>query len=260
MNFYIVAYHIGDRIQLDAVAKHIDGAVERSEENFQLINLAPNKYVYIKSFGSIVFFGFEEKEILVLLKNIVGTKINVNQLLSEEFMLTVDEGADSLKVNFNSIVIASLSLDVIHVIMFNLAQAVALDNYQENINNLLYDTRKISKKLMLTGTIQASRIKMRKLSGKTMVLKNRIAEDLYIFDTPDLIWSDETLSEIDKAMTVELDFVKRHEGLQNNIDIVSENLNLFRDIMQHKHSSMLEWIIIILIVIEIIQILIEELI
>lgn len=258
MNYNISAYHLGDRIQIHDTVKHLSGVVERSEENFKLIKIEDEKYIYLKSYGSIVFFGFEDKEITLSLNKITGGKVNLNNLLSEQLVLTIDSNIDDLKVNFNSIVINNMSLDLIHVIMFNLAQAVALDNYQHNINGLLSETRKISKKLMVAGNIKASRTKMRKLSGQTMVLKNRIAEDLYIFDTPDLIWSDETLSALDKAMSTELDFEKRHEGLQNNIDIVSENLNLFRDILQHKHSSMLEWIIIILIVIEVIQILIEK--
>jgi uncharacterized Rmd1/YagE family protein len=258
MDYKIVSYHLGDRIQLNTIVKHIFGTVEREEENFQLIKAGIHKYVYVKSYGSIVFFGFTEVEISNILKNRMGQKRDSDNLLSEHFVLTIDPKTQNIKVNFNTIVLSELSTDIIHVIMFNLAQAVALDNYQDSINKLLYSTRKISKELMDSGIISTSRNKMKKLSGKTMVLKNRIAEDLYIFDTPDLIWSAKTLSGLDKAMSIELDFEKRHKGLQNNIDIVSENLNLFRDILQHKHSSMLEWIIIILIVIEIIQILMEK--
>ena len=53
----------------------------------------------------------------------------------------------------------------------------------------------------------------------------------------------------------ELDFKNRFASIQHSLDIVKENLELFKDILQHKHSSLLEWIIIILILFEVIHVL-----
>ena len=66
------------------------------------------------------------------------------------------------------------------------------------------------------------------------------------------------MSYLDQELSNELDIVNRHNGLQHNLDVIKENLDLFKDIMQHKHSSMLEWIIIILILFEILQVFIEN--
>ena len=60
-------------------------------------------------------------------------------------------------------------------------------------------------------------------------------------------------------MRDELEIVARHHGLQHNLDVISENLDFFKDILQHKHSSLLEWIIILLILFEILQVLFEKL-
>jgi len=73
-----------------------------------------------------------------------------------------------------------------------------------------------------------------------------------------LAWSDAELAEIDTKLRKELEVINRHRGIQHGFDIVKENLDLFRDILNHKHSSNLEWIIIVLIAVEIIQLLIER--
>ena len=46
-----------------------------------------------------------------------------------------------------------------------------------------------------------------------------------------------------------------HEGL----NIIKDNLELFRALMQHRNSNILEWIVIILILIEVLNLIIEKL-
>jgi len=95
---------------------------------------------------------------------------------------------------------------------------------------------------------------MRKFIGETMNIKNRIAKNLFIFETSNLAWSKENLSDLDNQLRFQLDVVNRFRGLENNLNIVKENLDFFQAIIQHKHSSVLEWIIIILILFEVIQV------
>ena len=143
--------------------------------------------------------------------------------------------------------------------MLNLGQSVALDYYYETSIILLENTKVYANELEKTGAIKLTRKNMKKFIGKTMNLKNSIAENLFIFETSDLAWADINLGKLDNKMRDELEIVTRHHGLQHNLNVISENLDFFKDILQHKHSSLLEWIIIILILFEIIQVLVEKL-
>jgi uncharacterized Rmd1/YagE family protein len=91
-----------------------------------------------------------------------------------------------------------------------------------------------------------------------MVLRTRIAENLLIFETSDLAWSSEQLSRLDNELREQLDMVNRHHGLQYSLNIAKENLDLFREILHHKQSSTLEWIIIILILLEVVDLVISK--
>ncbi|MGV6861456.1 MAG: RMD1 family protein [Putridiphycobacter sp.] len=257
-NFQIVAFHVGSRLDVNGVVKKLKIKIIKQEESFALLAYDDDKFIYVKDFGSIVFSGFRAKEINFILNTLGYKSSEIKNFPSEKYSIETNPKSEKLKVFFDTIQIPDFNLDMIHVIMLNLSQTVALDYYQNLTSDLLEETRAISEKLMKKGEIFASRKKLRKFTGKTLVLKNRIAENLYIFETTDLAWSDEKLADIDKQLSKQLDFLNRHEGIQNNINIAKENLDLFRDILQHKHSSMLEWIIIILIVIEIVQILIEN--
>lgn len=251
-------FHFGERIDLSKVISKVKFDVIKDEEGYLLFQGDSNEYIYVKDFGSIVFIGMELADIKYVCKNIANYQSPISNYPSEEYTILINDNID-IEVGFNEIAVSSFNSDIAHIVMLNIAQAVALDNYQYKTNDLLSQTRRIAKSLELTGNIKMPRRKLRKFVGKTMVLKNRIEENLFIFATSDLAWSDEGLNELDKQLRQELDFVNRHHSLQNSLTVVKENLDLFRDILQHKHSSTLEWIIIILILIEIIQILVDKL-
>ena len=180
-------------------------------------------------------------------------EVKLSILPFEKYKIKIEE-EQSITIGFDEIELPRITVDIAHIIMLNLAQSVAVDYYYSQSSNLLESSAVYSKQLEETGKIKLTRNKMRSYIGKTMNIKNKIAEELFIFDTSTLAWNTEELSEIDKKINEELNIVERHYGLQHNLAVVKENLDLFKDILQHKHSSLLEWIIIILILFEVIPI------
>jgi Uncharacterized conserved protein len=80
-----------------------------------------------------------------------------------------------------------------------------------------------------------------------------------VFDTPDETWDDEYLNKIDQGLRNTFDLKVRFKDLDYNLQIVTENLQLFKDLMQHRRSDLLEIIIILLILVEVINLFIEKL-
>jgi uncharacterized Rmd1/YagE family protein len=251
------AYHLGENISIDKAIYELDYSVSRTEDEFAMFEVGENSWIYLKNYGSIVFINVAED----ILKKTMGFFLNsmdeLDDLPSEDFEIIV-ESKLATSVSYGVIEIPEISIDHAHVIAFNLSQTVALDDFQNQVESLLKATSDYSAGLVGKGKLNSSRRDIRKLMGKALVLKNRVAENLYIFDTPDVAWSDEYLANLYDQMRNDLDIEKRHHGLQLNLDIVKENLDLYQNILQHRHSSLLEWIIIILILFEVIQVLIVE--
>src|SRR5260370_1154192 len=63
--------------------------------------------------------------------------------------------------------------------------------------------------------------------GKTLNLKNRIAENLYIFDSPPETWEDENLNRMDQGLKRTFDLQERYRDIREGLEIVKENLELF---------------------------------
>lgn len=251
------AYHLGDTISILKAINELDYQISKTEDEFALFEVGENSWIYLKNYGSVVFINVDQS---LVQRTLLFYLDDINQLDSlpfEDFEIQVKSG-NTGSVAHGVIQIPEISIDIAHVISFNLAQTVALDDFQTKVELLLEETSDRSTKLISTGQLGASRVQVRKLMGRTLILKNRLAENLYIFDTPDIAWDDKHLAELYESMRKDLDIERRHQGLQLHLDIVMENLDLYHNILQHKHSSVLEWIIILLILFEVVQVLILE--
>lgn len=86
------------------------------------------------------------------------------------------------------------------------------------------------------------------------MLKNRIAENLYIFDSPPETWEDENLNKIHNDVKRTFDLKERFRNIQEGLNIIKDNYELFRDLLQYRSSYRLELVIIILILVEVLNI------
>jgi len=68
--------------------------------------------------------------------------------------------------------------------MLNVSQSVALDYYHEQTTKMMEETNHHTQILETKGRLDISGINLKKYIGKTLVLKNRIAENLYISILP----------------------------------------------------------------------------
>ena len=62
-------------------------------------------------------------------------------------------------------------------------------------------------------------------------LKNKIAGNLYIFDSPEETWEDENLNKLDIGLKKTFDLQSRFRDIQEGLQIVKDNLELFKDLL-----------------------------
>jgi uncharacterized Rmd1/YagE family protein len=148
--------------------------------------------------------------------------------------------------------------NVVKIIILNIAQSVAMDFYEKLGNEALDSTRKYTDELEKYGKIRISKKNLMKYIGKTLNMKNNIFDNLYVFNSPDTVWENEFLSKLDHGLRDTFDINMRFRELDYEMKIVQDNLTLFTDQLQHRESNRLEWIIILLILFEVIDLLISK--
>jgi len=178
-------------------------------------------------------------------------------IVNESDSLNIYEHSSDKEFGFGELQITEFSIDMVHIIALNLAQSAALFYYQSLSDKLLEDTRIHTNQLESTGKVSLRKKELLKYIGSTLNLKNKISENLYVFESPMLAYENSELSKIDSIISEDLEIKLRYNGVREQLNIVHENLDLFKDISLHQHSSKLEWIIIILILFEVIHVFIS---
>jgi uncharacterized Rmd1/YagE family protein len=142
--------------------------------------------------------------------------------------------------------------------MLNVSQSVALDYYEEQTNKLLNETAHLTQALENKGSLTISGKKLKQYIGRTLLLRNRIAENIYVFDSPPETWENESLTKIDAGLKRTFDLQVRVRTIGEGLTIIRDNLELFLGLLQNRNSNILEWIIILLILVEVLNLAVEK--
>jgi required for meiotic nuclear division protein 1 len=254
----VLSYQIADSIDIKSFKAFFTAEILHNDADELFYKTNPDRYIYVFKYGVVCFLNYEEIKVADFLQHIIPFCKNLfEKKLSEEFKIETD--AKENKLGYNKIEIAQADTEIFRLIMLNVSQSVALDYYYEQTNMLLRETNYHTQILEKKGKLDISGRNLTKYIGRTLNLKNRIAENLYIFDSPDETWEDENLNKIDIGLKRTFDLQERFRNIQEGLEIVKENLELFKDIMQYRNSNLLEWIIIVLIFVEVMNLFFEKL-
>ena len=254
----VLSYQIADSIDVKQFKSVFKGELYYSDSDELFYKTDTGEYIYVFKYGVVCFLNCDPIQISSFLRLIAPFCKNLfEENMTEEY--EIETNAGQTKIGYNVISITAPDIQVIRLIMLNVSQSVALDYYYEQTTKLLEETNYHTQILENKGRLNISGKNLKKYIGKTLLLKNRISENLYIFDSPPETWDDENLNKIDLGMKRIFDLQERFRNIHEGLNIVKDNLELFRTLLQYRHSTMLEWIIIILILIEVLNVFIEKL-
>ena len=255
----VLSYQIADSIDIKNFRGAFKAEIFHSDADELFYKTGRDEFVYVFKYGVVCFLNYDPIRIGEFLHLITPYCKNLfAEQLSEEFI--IEENAAETKIGYNKIEIVSDQIEVLRLIMLNVSQSVALDYYSEQTNKLLEETNYHTQSLEKKGKLDISGNSLKKYIGKTLLLKNRIAENLYIFDSPPETWEDENLNKIDIGLKRTFDLQERFRHVSEGLEIVKDNLELFKDLLQYRNSTLLEWIIILLILVEVLNLIIDKII
>jgi len=253
----VLSFQIADSIDIKQFQQSFVADVHHSDNDELYYKIDKEKFIYIFKFGIVCFLNHNEIEITAFIKLLTPyCKHILAKRLSEEF--EIETNAHKMKFGYNKIEIQSADIESLRIIMLNVSQSVALDHYSQQTNKLREETNRLTEILGHNGKLDISSTDLKKTIGRTLSLKNRILENLYIFDSPDETWEDENLNILDVGLKKTFDLQVRFRDISEGLGIVKENLELFKDLLQSKNSIVLEWVVIVLIFIEVINLIVDK--
>jgi uncharacterized Rmd1/YagE family protein len=253
----VLSYQVADSIDIKGFKNSFKAHVDYFNADEIFYRIESDKFIYVFKYGVISFLNYNELQVSEFIQFITPyCKNRSDQRLSEEF--EIETGAPGIKVGYNKIEIVSPNVDIYRLIMLNVSQSVALDHYAEVADKLVDETSLQTQYLEKKGKLNISGKRLKKYIGRTLNLKSNISENLYIFDSPPETWEDEDLNKIDQGLKRTFDLQVRFRHIQDSLQIVKENLELFKDMLQYRGSYVLEVIIVMLILFEVVNAVLER--
>lgn len=136
-------------------------------------------------------------------------------------------------------------------ISYGLSQSIKLAAAEDAIQKTIRKNSFLPEEIANRGTISLSRRAIFKRMGEIFLARSSINLDSEYLDTPEFFWSNPNLESFYVMTKKFLDIPSRVMALNQKLDVLQELLDILDSQLQHLHSSMLEMIIIVLILIEI---------
>jgi uncharacterized Rmd1/YagE family protein len=254
MSIKIQAFQVADFFNIKKIRSEFKADVH-SGNNSELFYYFEehNRYLYIFDYGVVVFGNYDEigkSELLRFIKNYAEDWLNTD--IFEDYFIKIDEKTKTTVKN-NEVIVPVATPSVVKIVMLNTGQSVALEYYELLTQNMLNETKKLTLQLEEKGKLSISKKDLLKTIGRVLNVKNSIVDNLYILDDPNMVWDDPELDHLNRNLKSNFDTFARFKDLDYRLQIVENNLRLFTEVLNHRESSFLEWIVIILILIEIVN-------
>jgi len=136
-------------------------------------------------------------------------------------------------------------------ISYGLAKSIKLESFEDAIQETVKTNNTLPIEIARFGTISLSKKAIFKRIGEIFLARSSITLNSEILDTPEFFWRNPNLEPFYIMTNKFLDIPIRVTALNQKLDVLQELLDILNSQLQHRHSTFLEIIIIILILVEI---------
>lgn len=132
-----------------------------------------------------------------------------------------------------------------------LSRSTRLSILENSLEKHIMLTKKNSQDLSNGLQIKTNESEILKLTGRLFLLRGKLNLYNELIETPDLYWSEPNLEKIYMSILKNLDIKPRIEILNRKLDYATEEQRALLSVLNEKKSTRLEWIIIVLIMVEV---------
>lgn len=131
------------------------------------------------------------------------------------------------------------------------AQSYKLSFFEDQAQRVIQENTDLSKTLSHTGEIPLNRKELAKLRGRLFATSSDIILHFNLLDTPEFFWDYPEYEPIYQLGSKYLELAPRLDILNHKLETIQTLLDMLSQEQNHKHSAFLEWIIIVLIAVDI---------
>jgi len=251
------AYCLAQRFDISQLAKLLsETSLIRIIKGAILIE-DDNTWSVVFAYGAVVHWNISAEQQTKLHQLLLTYADNALSVIEEDHF-TFSLNCPATRIVEDHIEIESSDPILIFSLSQGMAQSIKLASFETNAITTINNTNYIPKSLAENGSIKLSRQNIAKIRGQLFLTKSDIILNYDLLDTPDFFWEYPEYENIYVVVAKYLEIAPRTEVLSKKLETIHELFEMLADEQKHRHSSILEWIIIWLIAIEIAMTLLDK--
>lgn len=243
----LYAYHLEKSPAKEEIELRLGIRFERILEKAVYAKLADG-YLFLTAFNCAVFIGVSKENIDGIVKVFDG-KLKLGHI-NQDYKIKIDESlSNAFHITNDELYIKNSSDSQLFVVALIVSQSVGLEKYES-----VLDTKLSTSKYLLSQK-QSGYFGKRKsligLASSLALLRHEIIVDMHLLDKPNILWDDEVAERLYNELSKFFELKERFEIVEFKLGLLKDDIMFLTDILNHKKSEFLEWIIIWLIAFEI---------
>ncbi|OGT61987.1 MAG: sporulation protein [Gammaproteobacteria bacterium RIFCSPHIGHO2_12_FULL_43_28] len=212
--------------------------------------------IFFFDHGSFVVWGYKKPFEEKLLSYVVPySRGPLRSIESDHFIYSY---GDSVTIDthersrFDIITLDSQDSQIKLAISYGLAQSIKLESFEEEVQQTIKQNSALPEEIITRGVVSLSRRDIFKRMGNIFLARSSINLNAEYLGAPEFFWRNPSLEPFYEMVKKFLDIPSRVMSLNQKLDVLQELFDILNSQLQHRHSSLLESIIILLIAVEII--------
>jgi uncharacterized Rmd1/YagE family protein len=258
------AFAVGGELDLSRIGSHLGLIRKYRWEEPLLLNPATFKpipgdrsaqqQVYLFYFGGVVFVNCSDDTIRDFFRGVAKITEQVNGFpdinYQERYSLRVESGGAPSITN-DCAVMPRYDRAFIDIIAFVIAKSVALERIEEQVDKVLDEMEGLIT-LLDRGELGIPDKRLAKLASKILNFTFRSLSHIMILDKPDITWDSAEADRLYSTLANLFELNQRYNQIKHKSDTLLNINEVLTGLSHARRSARLEWIIIILIAVEIV--------
>lgn len=209
--------------------------------------------ILVFSFGSIVFINStydEERPFVEYLKNIKGDiDVKNYEKYSDDYELQVKDKAE-IELTDKYVVVPKFEVFYPELVSTVIAKSVALEKTEAQLGNILDKLENMIDKLE-KGKLNIGNKEIAKTTSKIIRHEYNTIAYIMILDKPDITWTNSDAESLYNQMSEFFELNDRYVTLKEKTNILNSIIDGFSSISHSIRGLFVEWVIVILILVEV---------
>lgn len=221
--------------------------------------LSEEQQLMLFSFGSIVLINMQDDVMPTLLEYLRSFEPNIDigswNIYSDDYELRIGD-TDELELTDKYAAIPNYEIFYPELVSTILAKSVALEKSEDQLGKILDKLEAMIERLEM-GKLRIGDRELAKTTAKVARHEYNTINYIMILDKPDVTWSKSNAAEFYDRMSIFFELSDRFEILTKKTAILNNIIDGFSSISHSIRGLFVEWVIVILIIVEVVLMIAE---